>query len=594
MAALFHEDEPSGKALDIGLMKRLVRYVLPHKKLVFWGVLLSVASSFLGPLRPYLSHIAIDDYIAKGDWNGLHFIGLTILVILLFEILFQFGLTYITQYLGQKAIFDLRLEIFSFLQRLNLTFFDKNPLGRLISRVTSDVEVLNEMFSSGLVAIFGDLFRLCFILLLMFLTDWRLSLITLSVLPFMIYGSFLFRRKARESYLEVRVQVAKLMSFLQEHISGMSIVQIFNREERELRKFKKINTEHRDAHIRGIYYYSVFYPAVDFLSALAVALIVWYGGGEVVQSNLTIGVLFMFIQYVEQFFRPIRDLSEKYDIMQRAMASSDRIFTLLDRAPYVEKNEGVLKVDKLQGAVEFDHVWSAYQDEEWILKGVSFSVKPGEKVALVGATGSGKTTIISLLTRFYPYQKGTIRIDGHDINEFELSAFRSRIGVVLQDVFLFTGTVYENLTLGRRDIPLEKVKEAARLVQADSFISKLPGEYNFLLSERGGNLSVGQRQLISFVRVLLFNPDIVILDEATSSVDTETEFLIQKAVELVMKDRTAIVIAHRLSTIHKSDKIIVLHKGEVKETGSHQQLMNKNGIYRKLYQLQYKEQEITG
>lgn len=587
------EDEVSGKTYDSKLMKRLIRYVKPHKKLAFYGIGFSIIASILGPIRPYISHIAVDDYISKGDWQGLQFIGFGLIVILIFEVVFQFGLTYMTQWLGQKAIYDLRLEIFSFLQKLNLSFFDRNPLGRLISRVTSDVEVLNELFASGLVAVFGDVFRLIFILVLMFYTDWELSLLTLSVLPFMLYASFVFRKKARESYLEVRSQVAKLMSFLQEHITGMSIVQIFNREEREAKKFEHINTDHRDAHIRGIFYYSVFYPVVELLSSFALAIIIWYGGGQVIQQTLTVGVLFMFIQYVEQFFRPIRDLSEKYDIMQRAMASSERIFRLLDRDPFIEKNTGNLVPKKISGKVDFENVSFAYHDEEWVLKDISFSVKPGEKVAIVGATGSGKTTIISLLNKFYDYQKGKIKVDDVELKDYDLIGLRSNIGVVLQEIFLFTGTIYENLTLGRTDIPMEKVIEISKLVHAHEFIEKLPGNYQFKLTERGSNLSVGQRQLLNFIRILLYDPAIVILDEATSSVDTQTEHLIQLAIEKVLENRTAIVIAHRLSTIHKSDKIIVLHKGIIKEMGSHSELLAHDGIYKKLYQLQYKEQEVV-
>ena len=588
-----HEDEVSGKTYDSRLMKRLLAYVKPHRKLAYSGIIFSIIASILGPLRPYLTQIAVDDYISKGDWHGLQTIGLILFALLCGEIIFQFGLTYMTQWLGQKSIYDLRIQIFSYLQRLNLTFFDRNPIGRLISRVTSDVEVLNELFASGLVAVFGDVFRLIFILVLMFYTDWKLSLLVLSVLPFMLYASFLFRKKARDSYLEVRGQVAKLMSFLQEHISGMSIVQIFNREEREAKKFEAINRDHRDAHIRGIFYYSVFYPVVELLSSLTLAIIIWYGGGQVIQQSLTIGVLFMFIQYVEQFFRPIRDLSEKYDIMQRAMASSERIFRLLDRDDYLEKNTGKHKSSQLKGEVEFQNLSFSYNGEDLVLKDVSFHVNPGEKVAIVGATGSGKTTIISLLNRFYSYNQGNIRVDGIELSEWDLESLRSGIGVVLQDVFLFTGNIHDNLTLGRTDISREKVIEISKMVRAHDFIEKLPGGYDFILAERGSNLSVGQRQLLSFVRILLYNPSIVILDEATSSVDTETEHLIQHAIEKVLENRTAIVIAHRLSTIHKSDKIIVMHKGIVKETGSHSELLALDGIYKKLYQLQYKEQEVA-
>lgn len=592
MAGFFHEDEASGKGFDLLLIKRLIRYVKPHYRLVLFGVLFSIIASFLGPLRPYLSQIAIDDYIAIGNLEGLMWIGLLLIGILFAEVIFQMGLTYLTSWLGQLAIYDLRMDIFRFMQKLSLSFFDKNPMGRLISRVTSDVEVLNELFSSGLVAIFGDFFRLIFILVLMFITDWKLSLITLSVLPFMIYGSFLFRKKARESYLEVRGQVAKLMSFLQEHITGMTIVQIFNREERESKKFDSINADHRDAHIRGIFYYSVFFPAVDFLTSLALALIIWYGGGQVIQGAVSLGILFMFIQYVEQFFRPIRDLSEKYDILQRAMASSERVFKLLDRSDFVEKNEGTSSPDKVQGKIEFDHVSFGYNEGELILNDICFTVQPGEKVAVVGATGAGKTTIISLINRFYNYQKGQIKIDDTLIENYELSNLRSHVGVVLQEVFIFSGSIYENLTLGNHDIPLEKVKAISSLIGADEFISKLPGDYDYLLTERGGNLSSGQRQMLSFIRILLFNPAIVILDEATSSVDTETEFLIQTAIEKIMEGRTAIIIAHRLSTIDHCDKIMVMHKGLVKEMGTHQELLSMRGYYYRLYQLQYKDQEV--
>ncbi|NUQ80325.1 MAG: ABC transporter ATP-binding protein [Bacteroidetes bacterium] len=585
------DDEVSGKSFDLSLLRRLLVFIAPYKKLVVAGVLISVAGSVLGPLRPWLAQIAIDQHIATADWEGLHLIGSLILLLLILDVIAQYALTYLTQLLGQKAIFGLRETVFSFLQTLNLRFFDRNPIGRLIARVTSDVEVLNELFSSGLVAVFGDLFKLIIILILMFYTDWKLSLVTLSVLPLMIYGSFLFRRKARESYLEVRGHVARLMSFLQEHITGMSIVQIFNREEREARKFAQINRDHRDAHVRGIYYYSVFYPAIDFLSALAIALIVWYGGGEVVQGSLTFGILFMFIQYVEMFFRPIRDMSEKYDILQRAMASSERIFKLLDRQEDVERQSGTLKPDSWQGDIRFQNVWSRYNENDWILKDVSFHVAPGEKIALVGATGAGKTTIISLINRFYPYQQGQIYLDGHPLEAYDLKSLRASVGVVLQDVFLFSGTVYENLTLGRDDFLPEEVYRAAGRVQAHSFIEALPGGYQFQVTERGGNLSAGQRQLISFIRILLFNPPVVILDEATSSVDTDTEHRIQQATETILTGRTAIIIAHRLSTVRICNRIFVMHKGELKETGTHRELMTAGGIYHRLYQLQYQDQE---
>jgi ABC-type multidrug transport system fused ATPase/permease subunit len=505
----------------------------------------------------------------------------------------QYFLTYYTQYLGQRTLYDLRTQIFNHTQRLALKFFDRTPIGRIVTRATNDVEALGELFSSGIVMVFSDVFIILWILAFMFFMDVQLSLVTLSVLPALIYGTFLFRKKVRERYRDVRLHLARLNSYMQEHVTGMSAVQIFNKEEDELKKFSGINNDYRVANIKSIFYYAIFYPSVEVLSSIAVGLIIWYGGGEVIQGALTIGVLFAFIQYTEMFFRPIRDLSEKYNIMQTAMASSERIFKLLDNETFVKNPEKPVKIEKVEGKIEFKNVWFAYNDEDYVLKDISFSINPGNTIAIVGHTGAGKTSIINILTRFYDINKGEILVDGINIESLDKKELRKHISSVLQDVFLFSGDIKSNINLATEDIPLEKVAEAARIVGANEFIDLLPNKYNEQVKERGATLSVGQKQLISFARALAFDPKILILDEATSSVDTETERLIQNAIRKLLVGRTAIVIAHRLSTIQTADKIIVLHKGEIRETGNHQELLAKRGIYYKLYQLQYKDQELA-
>lgn len=586
-------DEILGKAYDSKLMKRLLGYVKPYKKYIVLAILLNIIVAALGPLRPYLTKVAIDDYIALKDYDGLLFVSLLLIGALLFQAFIQYFLTYYTQLMGQKIIYDLRVNIFSHIQKLALRFFDKTPIGRLVTRTTNDVESLNELFSSGIVMVFSDLFQIFWILVFMFFMSWDLSLVTLSVLPILIYATFLFRRKVREAYRDVRFHLARLNSYMQEHITGMNIVQVFSKEKDELKTFSGINADHRKANVNSIFYYAIFFPIVEILSSLAIALIIWYGGGQVVQEAMTIGVLFAFIQYTEMFFRPIRDLSEKYNIMQTAMASSERIFKLLDNKTFVKNPNHPAELENVKGEIEFKNVSFAYNPEEYVLKDISLKINPGESIALVGHTGAGKTSIINILTRFYDIEKGKILIDGKDISTLDKRDLRKYISIVLQDVFLFSGTIKSNISLNSPDISEERVIEAAKIVGADKFIERLPDKYDEEVMEKGATLSVGQKQLISFARALAYDPQVLILDEATSSVDTETEMLIQKAIEKLLVGRTSIVVAHRLSTIQNADKIVVMHKGEIREIGTHQDLLAKQGIYYKLYQLQYKDQEVV-
>ncbi|HSD63600.1 MAG TPA: ABC transporter ATP-binding protein [Ignavibacteriaceae bacterium] len=586
------EEEVLGKAYDSKLMKRLLGYIKPYRKYVVLAILMNIVVSSLGPLRPYLTKVAVDDYISKSNFKGLLIISLILFGTLLFEATIQFFLTYYTQYLGQKTIYDLRTQLFKHTQKLALRFFDKTPIGRIVTRATNDIEALSELFSSGIVMIFSDIFNIVWILAFMFFMDIKLSLVTLSVFPVLIYGTFLFRKKARESYRDVRLHLARLNSYMQEHITGMNVIQIFRKEKDELKRFLSINSDYRAANIRSVFYYALFYPGVEILSSIAVGLIIWYGGGEIIRNTLTIGTIFAFLQFTEMFFRPIRDLSEKYNIMQTAMASSERIFKLLDNQTFVNDPEHPVKIEDVKGEIEFKDVCFAYNEDEYVLKNISFKINPGETVAIVGHTGAGKTSIINILSRFYDIQNGSILLDGIDIRHIEKRELRRYISIVLQDVFLFSGTIRSNIDMNNENIPLEKVIDAAKLVGADKFIDLLPKKYDEEVKERGSTLSVGQKQLISFARALAYDPKILVLDEATSSVDTGTEILIQQAIEKLLVGRTAIVIAHRLSTIQSADKIIVMHKGEIRETGNHQELLAKRGIYYKLYQLQYKDQEI--
>jgi len=587
------DEEILGKAYDTRLMKRLIKYLKPYKWHVGLGILLSVIVSGMEAVRPWFTKYAVDTNIANNDKQGLLITAIAFLGLLIFRGLVQYASAYLTQWIGQKTIFDLRMQIFTHLQNLSIKFFDGNPIGRLITRVTNDVEVLNEMFSSGIVMVFSDVFTIIGILWFMFTMSWELALLSLSVLPLLFYGTFLFRKKAREAYREVRLQIARINTFMQEHITGMMVDQIFNREKKSYDKFSDINAAHRDANIKSIFYYALFYPGVDLIGAIAIGLIIWYAGIGALKGSLTVGTVIAFFQFNEMFWRPIRDLSEKYNIMQTAMASSERVFKLLDDESLIPNPRSPISLQKLQGEIEFRNVWFAYVDEEWVLKNASFTIKQGETVAFVGHTGAGKTTIINLLCRFYEFQRGEILIDGIDIRSINKEDLRRQMSIVLQDVFLFSGDIKSNINLGNDGISMDRIKAAARVVGANRFIEAMPQQYNAEVKERGATLSVGQKQLISFARALAVHPKILILDEATSSVDTETEILIQQAIKKLLQGRTSIVIAHRLSTIQRANKIIVMHKGEIREMGTHQELLALEGIYYKLYKLQYKEQEKT-
>ena len=583
----------SGKqkgSLDLYIVRRLFGYIRPFKGLITGAVLLTALGAVLGPIRPWLTRIAIDDYIRRGDHHGLAVISLVMLAIVLLDGLKQYQATWLTGLIGQKAVFNLRMDIFRHLQRLPIRYFDRNPVGRLITRTTNDVEALDEMLSSGLITIIGDLLQLVFIVVMMFVSDWRLTFVVLSVLPLMIWATISFKNRVRQAFLDVRTHLARLNSFFQEHITGMKVVQLFGREEHEFRLHTGINADHRDANIRTVFYFSIYYPLIEFLSSVTAGLVVWYSATRLLKADLTVGVVVSFVQYIWLFFRPLQHLSDRFNILQTAVTSSDRIFRLLEEPVEPEPPaQGEKMVPRLTESIVFDDVSFAYDGDNLVLRDISFEIGAGQTVAIVGATGSGKTTLINILSRFYPIRKGRVTIDGIDLADVPGHALRRLIGVVMQDVVLFTGTVRENLCFGDPSIPDDRIREAARIVGADRFIDQLPGGYDYRIRENGSGLSVGQKQLIAFVRALLYNPDILVLDEATSSVDTETESLIEEATARLMKHRTSIIIAHRLSTVQHADRIIVLHKGTIRETGTHQELLARRGLYHKLYLLQHPE-----
>jgi len=587
------EDEVLGKAIDSQIMRRLLSYFKPYYKHIIIATILTITISALAAIRPRLTAVAIDDKIMNKDFPGLQSIVLIMLGTLILQGIIQYGMTYLTSWIGQKIIYDLRKKIFDHILKLDLKFFDRNPIGRVVTRVTGDVEVLFEVFSSGLVTAFGDIFLILWVLYFMFTLDYKLALVTLSVLPVLIYATSVFRKRVRDSYRRIRILVAKLNAYIQEHVTGILIVQYFGKEKRTIAEFETINRDHTDQNNKSVFYYAVFFPIVELIGAVSAGLIIWYGGGQVVQGAVSIGVIISFIQFTEMFFRPIRDLSEKYNILQTAMASSERIFSLLDEKPEIQDSDVNERAVIKNGSIEFKNVFFAYNNDDFVLKNVSFKINDGEKVAFVGATGAGKSTIINLLSRFYEINSGMISIDGTDIKKIKQKELRKYIAIVLQDVFLFSGSIRSNITLGNKDISEQSVLTAIDNVGLSRFINSLPDKLDHPVNERGSTLSVGQKQLISFARALVIDPKILILDEATSSVDTNTEMLIQDAIRKLIEGRTSIIIAHRLSTIQKCDKIIVMHKGEIKEMGTHQELLENNGLYYKLYQLQYKEENIT-
>ncbi len=589
--ALHADDEILGKAYDARLMARMLRYLRPYWKLLavsFSFLLLHTATQLLGP---YLTKVAIDRYIAHQDVAGLDHIALAYLGVALLGFIFLFVQTYTTEYTGQRAMHDLRMEIFAHLQKQDMAYFDRNPVGRLMTRTINDVETLNELFSTGVVGLLGDLFIVFGIAGAMLWMNWQLALVCLAAFPLILYLSRFYRRRAREVYRESRMILARLNAGLQENIAGVATIQAFGQEEKMYRRFQEINLGYRNVLLRSVRYNAVFFPIIEIFSALTIGLLLWYGGGLVVENVVEAGVIVAFIQYIQRMYHPIRDLAEKYNIMQAAMASSERVFTLLDSQETIKNPARSKSVERMRGEIEFKSVWLSYHPGEPVLKDISFRIRPGEKVALVGATGGGKTSIISALCRFYDIERGAILIDGVDIREWNKQALRRQLGLVLQDVFLFSGDIAENITLGDARVSEASMLEAARRAQIAPFIGRLPGRYQEEVQERGSTLSQGQRQLLSFARALAFDPRILILDEATSSVDTETELLIQAALKELLKERTALIIAHRLSTIKNADRILVVHKGEIWEQGSHEELLAQGGLYARLYDLQYRFQE---
>ncbi|MEX2336676.1 MAG: ABC transporter ATP-binding protein [Fulvivirga sp.] len=568
-----------------------MKFAKPYKGKFYFLIFLTVALGILAPTKPLLIQITLDKFVAFGDYNGMVMMIMALIGILILQAIVQYLHTYLSGWLGQYIIKDLRIQLYQHLVKLRLKFFDNTPIGRLVTRTISDIETLADVFSQGLAAMVGDLLQLVFILIIMFVSDWRLALISLSTLPILLISTYIFKEKIKVAFNDVRNAVSNLNSFVQEHITGMSIVQIFGSERREYEKFKEINREHKKSNLRSVLYYSVYFPAAEIISAAGIALLVWYGARGVLHeavTGITMGKLIAFIMYIQMFFRPIRMIADRFNTLQLGIVSSSRILKLLDNEEHIPNN-GTLTPSHIKGSVDFDKVWFAYSGIDYVLRDISFKVEDGKTLALVGATGAGKSSIINLLNRFYDINRGTIRVDGEDISDYELSRLRANIGVVLQDVFLFSDTILQNITLGNDEITKEEVLHAADLVGARKFIERLPGGLDYNVMERGATLSVGQRQLISFVRAMVYNPRILILDEATSSVDTETEELIQQAIDKMMKNRTSIVIAHRLSTIKKADKIIVLDKGEIKEEGTHDELLAQNSYYTQLHKMQYKE-----
>lgn len=581
----------SGKAWDTALFKRIMRYVRPYKNTFIVTAFLVIVLAILGPLRPWLIQYTIDEEVKNFNADGVLKLTLIMIGVLILEAIVQFYQTYWANWLGQTIIKDLRVQLYKHIMSFRLKYFDRTAIGTLVTRTVSDIETIANIFSQGVLVIIGDILKLVAVVGFMVSVDWLLTLITLIPIPILIIATNIFKKVIKKAFQDVRTQISRLNAFVQERVTGMKIIQIFNREKVEMSRFEKMNKLHRNAHIQTVWAYSIFFPVVEMLSAASLALLVWWGTKGVLAGYTTLGNLMAFIMYIYMMYRPIRQLADRFNTLQMGMVSSERVFKVLDTDSFIE-NKGTFSKPKLEGEIEFKNVWFAYNEDEYVLKDISFTAKAGETIAFVGATGSGKTSTINLLGRFYEFQKGDIIVDGVSIRDYDISELRSRMAVVLQDVFLFSDSIYNNITLNNSDIPEEKVIEAAKKVGAHDFISKLPAAYHYDVKERGGMLSVGQRQLISFIRAYVHNPSILILDEATSSIDTESEQMIQKATDVLTEGRTSIVIAHRLSTIQKADKIIVLEAGRIIEQGNHQELLAQNGHYKKLFDLQFKEEVV--
>ncbi|HWW39342.1 ABC transporter ATP-binding protein [Pedobacter sp.] len=584
----------TGDAFNVGLLKRVFQYVKPYRGIFVWSVVLTILLALIAPVRPFLIKYTLDNYILTSAYGGL--VNMTVLMVLLLVLqsIIQYSHTLLTNTLGQSAIRDLRINVFNHITRLRLKYFDKTPIGQLITRTVSDLETISDIFSEGLIVIIGDILQVIAIIVFMVYSDWELTIIVLLPMPLLIMATSIFQKAIKSAFQQIRTEVSNLNTFLQEHITGISIIQYFAREKQEYNKFEKINSRYRDANIRSNWYYSIFFPVVEIISAMSMGLLVWYGAKSILAKplNVTPGTIAEFLMFISMLFRPIRELADKFNTLQMGMVGAERVFKVLD-TDEVTLNEGSYAPEKMNGSIKFEKVWFAYNDDNYVLKDISFEVQAGQTVALVGATGAGKSSTINILNRFYEIQKGKITVDGTDIHSYELNYLRKNIATVLQDVFLFSDTIFNNITLNNPSISMEEVVNAAKKVGAHDFIERLPSGYQYNVMERGATLSAGQAQLISFIRALVYNPSILVLDEATSSVDTETEMLIQHAIENLMTGRTSIVIAHRLSTIQKADQIIVLDKGEIKEKGTHQELLKIDGYYKKLYDLQFNSVGIT-
>ncbi len=584
---------------SFALLKRVLSFATPYKGMFSLAAIAAIVFAFISPVRPLLIQYALDHFVITPNKEMLLQFTILLVVVLLFETLLQFLNEYLAGWLGQTIIRDMRTKLFRHISQLHLKFFDKTPIGTLVTRVVSDMEAISDIFSNGLLVILGDFLKLIVIITVMFYSNWKLALISLSIFPLLLVGANIFKNGVNKSFNDVRTQIAGLNAFVQEHITGMSIVQIFSREKEEMEKFKNINKEHRDANIKSIWYYSIFFPFIEILSSISIGLIVWWGGRGIFDNEFSVGQLVAFIMYINMLFRPIRMIADRFNTLQMGIVASDRVFKVLDTVNpnHVNKTEinlekkEITKAEPLNGKVEFKNVWFAYADENWVLKNISFEANRGETIALVGATGSGKSSIVSLINRFYDYSKGELLVDGVDVGNYNLQFLRKNIGIVLQDVFLYSDSIANNISLSNPAIERKEIIEAAKMVGAHDFIMRLPGGYDYNVMERGATLSVGQRQLISFIRAYLYNPVILIMDEATSSIDTESEMLIQKATELLISKRTSIVIAHRLATIQRANKILVLDKGEIIESGTHSELLALNKHYRKLYDLQFSKEK---